>query len=61
MQYKSEYYTANRERILAKMQQKEQCTLCGGQYSHCHKQRHLKSRKHQYEVLLRATQTREQN
>ena len=43
--YNKEYHQLNKESIAEKQNQKFQCD-CGGKYTHKHKSRHLKSKKH---------------
>jgi hypothetical protein len=43
---KKDYYKANKKAILAKQSQKNTC-ICGGLYTHHHKERHMKTQKHQ--------------
>ena len=47
--YKKEWYEENAVRIRARDSKKYQCE-CGGKYTHQHKARHFKSKKHQDHV-----------
>ena len=44
--YSNKYYEENRKKLLEKMKENFDCE-CGGKYTHGHKARHLKSKKHQ--------------
>ncbi len=40
------YYNRNKENILIKNKERFKC-ICGSSFSHCNKQQHLRSNKHQ--------------
>jgi hypothetical protein len=44
--YKREYYDKFREKNLDKIQEKQQCSTCGGSYTYYNKSRHIRSAKH---------------
>lgn len=46
MVYKPEYYTNFKNKNLDKIQEKKECSICGGKYSYYHKSRHFKTIKH---------------
>ena len=45
IEYSREYYTKNKERIKAKMQEKVECSICGCIITSSHMIRHQKSNK----------------
>ena len=45
-EYKKQYHEKNKDIIHAKYNEKHDC-ICGGKYTHVHKQRHIRSVKHQ--------------
>jgi hypothetical protein len=45
-EYQKEYRQSNREKLIEKKKEKHTCE-CGGEYTHSHKSRHIKTNKHQ--------------
>lgn len=48
--YNKEYYEKNKTTILEKGYKKEHCNLCNQDYMCCNKSKHLKTRRHQYNI-----------
>ena len=45
LNYQAEYFKNNKNKLYDYKKQKQDC-VCGGKYTNCHKQQHLKSNKH---------------